>query len=619
MDIDLGRDISVIDTNNSISANEINIKYNPYSLPVYSYDRKDFDNVISLLEKCKNLTSLKMHDIDINIMSPEQLQRFFEVLKKNNIKSLGFERCIYNLTIEAWQVFCNGLKELPNLTSLQLSRNFSDRLISEKLQVLFKYLKEMPNLTSVDLSSNSFYQINSEQLHAFFACLKVTNVTSISISWNFIYQMTPERSQAFYDGLQKSNLISIDLSWNYLNQITSEQLRVFFACLKDSNITTIDLSNNELDRMTPEQWQAFCSGLKYTNFTEINLSKNNLDKLDDNKWNRLIAKLKQSKINKVDFGQDTITNLSAARKKDLANLHLTKIPLDRYQDMNILQFAAKVYGLNCKIPEFSGKKEGIVIRSSWLVAKLISQNILCSSHLPVDITMLAFLEFYSPSDQIFQKPISECKESYDLINQIYNDNPQLRTICVVHSEYFMSPKEEFSKAIDVGALDVIEKYLDIKSQYQQNITTLQLKYIETIAEKYNKQEIVTRIENISKLRVSVYCHLVALTILSDKINNNRYFAEFRFSKKLPNERISKAIAQICKNNNFVYNEDAELISLVSNNIALKDMEKSVAEIAQQISTRFERSVVEEVQTSHAGRIVEQRAANVSAGGRQAEL
>jgi hypothetical protein len=550
---------------------------------------------------------------DLGEKTSKQLKAFLACLKDPNVTSsdLSFN-LLYEMTPEKSQAFFESLKT-ANVTLVNLSWNYLGQISPEQWQAFCDGLKDT-NITSLDLSCNDLGRMTPEKWQGFFACLKDSNITSLALSGNDLGQISPEQWQAFCDGLKDTKITSLNLSGNKLEKTTHEQWQKFFAFLKATNVTSLNLSKNFLDKMTPENLQVFFDGLKSTNLTEVDLSKNNLDQLDDNKWNQLITTLKQSKINKVDFGQDTIEKLSADRKQDLANLHLTKIPLDRYQDITILQFAAKIYSLNCKIERSPEDKENKLVKSSWLVAELIYRNFF--SRFNIDIIRHGILESCAPSDEIFKTPIIACKESVDLINQIYNDNPQLRTIYIAHSECFMSPKEEFLKAISVGVSEKNDgEILAFILSEQQNISTAQLKSITKIAEECNKQEIVTRIEDISKLRAGVKGHLAALTMLSDKINNNRYFSKIRFSKKLPNERISKAIAQICKKNNFVYQEDAELISLVSNNIASKDMETSVAEIACQISTRFQRSAVEEVETSHAGRVVEQR----SAGSRQTEL
>jgi hypothetical protein len=525
----------------------------------------------------------------------------------------------------------------------------------------FKWLKNT-NITSLNLQGHKLGCMADNQWQEFFVGLKDTNITSLNLAGNDLCRIGylqgkryssygdflsvgGDKWQAFFLGLKDSKVTSINFAGNNLAKMSVYQWQAFFVGLKDSKVTIVNLSGNGFFSMENNKWKVCNIGLGYSNLISIDLSHNNLNLVHENRWNEIIDTFKNSgiyKINKIDFGSAEIKKLSAARKQDLAELHLTKIPSDRYQNMNILQFAYMVYSLNCKITGSPNDPSNDVIKKTWLVGELLLQNILKT--LTID-TVQDILESIPASDGIFQTPIKRCKESYGLIRQIYNDNAQLRTICVAHSESFMSPIAEFLKAIDINHADIIKSYLhdlnkidrnilynnntsisqiianildnkdrlalDIISKEQNNITILQLKSIKLIASQYNKQEIVTSIEKIINLRDSVATSILNLCISGKK------------------ELINESLIDICKSNNLEYQEDDQLKLFIQNiietyqNIKNADKPKIVAEITQQILTNIERSAVVSdaaeagngAATSHVSRVIEQRAE----GSRQTEL
>jgi hypothetical protein len=621
-----------------------------------------FYSAIELLKEYKKATHLKIKDIHMTkILFLNYWEELFLVLKTSNIKSfeLSYSQ-LYQISDKQWNKFFTALKD-SNIESFTLSLGiFFSAIDVEKIKGFFTELKDT-KITTIKLFGSKLQDMSTEQLRVFLCCLKESNIKSFEISSDVFYKMSADNLEIFIEesknihlssvdisnsifhtmkvddaksliiSLKKINIMSVNISSIYISEdgfeIFSELLtglrelpnlqsialtsicndekgfKIFqelFTYLRElPYLQSIDLSNNDLNEMTHEQLKTFCDGLKeLPNFISINLSGNNLEALDNNKWNQLIATLKQSKINKVNFGQDTIEKLSDKRKKNLANLHLTEIPLDRYKDMTILQFAAKVYGLKCNVPGNANESDNpnnAIIKKTWLVAELVQKNKL--SRVNIDIVRSTILKYCAVSHRLFQLPIIACKESVDLINQIYNDNPQLRTINVAHSEYFMSPAEEFSKAIAVGASEKNDgEILAFILSEQQNISTAQLKSIAIIANKCNKQEILSEVTDIINLRSIIFKGLTSI-----------------------NKGVSAFIENICKKNNLEYEEDSGFISFVQEKLNEEDGMKVVAEIAQQISTRFQRSAVKEVQTSHADRVVEQRSASIPAGGRVAEL
>jgi hypothetical protein len=488
--INLGLDIFI--------ANKITMKYSFIHYTVGSRNRVIFDNfginfnkVIDLLKNCRAHTL----QIDINgffcNLTTQQISKFFQELENSSISKVIFSNPqIQNLTTEQLQNIFPIFQTLKTATNLRtfsiIFCNLSDD-DATKLQTVFpsltkehnNYIVSLGNDSNIKLYNSSNADIalmNINQLICFLLRLQtMSNLESLDLSGNNLGRMKDYELQFILINLAHlPNLESLNLSGNNFGSMKNQEWQVFLENLAQiPNLKSLDLSGNNLGRMKDCEWQFFCDELKkLNNIRSLNLSGNNLEFAAlDGRLRYLINILKDSNVNNIDFGEHIIKIFSDQSKKDLADLHLTKIPLSRYQKMSILQFAAKVYGLNCKIAGVPEEKENRAVRSSWLVAKLISQNILCDN-LIVDITMFSFLEYYASSEAIFQKPISECQESVDLINKIYNDNPQLQTIRVAHQELFMSASAEFLKAHDVGAYDIKTRHMDKITEQRRAVTQI---------------------------------------------------------------------------------------------------------------------------------------------------
>jgi hypothetical protein len=648
------------------------------ALKIDSFNLITLNNLHLLSTSMKNatITSLDMSLNQFTLMSTEQWQVLFNNLKNSSITELNLSfNNIFDMSATQWQMLFEILAE-SNITSLNLSCNNLYAMNTNTLQVFCAGLANS-NITELNLSGNLFRRIDITNCRLFFSGLATSKVKSLNLSRNQLRDMELSILDEFLTGIVMSKVTSLDLSDNELLHMNKEQLQILFTKLLSSEVKTLNLSYNFLgndvsiplwedlfiglktisninscnfsgnfllDIKDDKMWQSFCDIFYHNNISHFNLLDNYFERISDNQWNILINALKQSQIKQIDFGKNTIKKLSAARKKDLAELHLTQIPSDRYQNMTILQFAYMVYSLNCKITRSTNDPSNEIIKKTWLVAELISENIL--KKFLLDNLRHNILEDIPTSDGIFQTPIKSCKESYGLIRQIYNDNAQLRTICVAHSESFMSPIAEFIKAIDINHADIIKSYLhdlskidrnnfltikniitpeiianildnkdrealDIISKDQRNINILQLKSIKLIASQYDKQEIVSRIENIINLRESVATSILNLCISGKK------------------ELINESLIDICKSNNLEYQENDQLKLFIQNiietykTIKNEDKPKIVAEITQQILTNIEQSIVvsEEASAvngavaSHVDRVVEQKAVE----NRQTEL
>jgi hypothetical protein len=526
-----------------IAANQIFIQYIKSfdDLPMkVSFKKKSTDYTLNLFKSC-NANSLRIYlGYNVNYNDVERLYSHLAMSKVTSIDLSNNLNSCFDIII--WR------------------NNY------RKISFFIKLLYMLPNFTTLKLSNNNLIYMDVNERENFFLWLRNSNIRSLDLSKNGLNSMSTTEWQNFFLELKRSNVSSLNLSDNALYLISSKCWEIFCSALGESNIESIDLSGNKLDLFSGDQWASFRLALVKSNIYSMDLSGNNLEKISEDNWVYLIHILKYRNINKIILGKDTITELSDKKKQDLANLHLTKIPLSKYSNMSILQFEAVFTSLGYKFKDKN--REDSFYKYSMLVTHLLKYLFIQGLNDRLNSNLLDindFLDILPAEQEIFllNTPLSKLNSAHCLhfIHCLYEKNYKLQTIRVANSECFLFPVEEFLKAIDVNASDIILKHLDNISQNmidelysrdiiisyivanilgnddivaldmiskeQSHITTAQLKSIIIIAEKYNKHEIVSEVENIMKLRDDINKNLVSVVseakpgVASEENGNNR--------------------------------------------------------------------------------------------------
>ena len=155
----------------------LNLKFKSLSLELYSIPLAKIPPLFNTLRKCKELKSLRV--LGLNIENQDLFAKELKELK--NLTKLNLSYNYFGTWDKSFCPILDALEHIGNLKSLDLSENYLDVVNTEFIGKMFQ---KLPNLTCLNLSCNQFSNNGIYKLSKGLKILK--KLTSLNLSKNVI-------------------------------------------------------------------------------------------------------------------------------------------------------------------------------------------------------------------------------------------------------------------------------------------------------------------------------------------------------------------------------------------------------------------------------------------------